>query len=226
LFERFAIDQLHHQVRQAGRFILIDLVNGDEVVVSYGGSGASLAAKSLACDFIIRQLWVNHFHSHVASQARIVSVEHHAHTPAPNYTKDGETTELSEVTILVGWLKEIEFRFACGNFDFSFSGTIQQDSGGAHFLFGLCECPVICRIARRGVLRALAQVCGEFVALTGQRFEPLLTGRACADMFRERSGAGFRQPTADQALEIDKGRTYGCRCICLHGCLSSRQCEW
>ena len=56
LFERLAVDELHDEVRQPGRLVLVDLVDGDEVVVRDGGGGAGLAAEPLPGDLVVRQL--------------------------------------------------------------------------------------------------------------------------------------------------------------------------
>ena len=53
LFERLAVDELHDEVRQARRLVLIDLVDGDEVVVRDRGGGAGLAAEPLPRDLVV-----------------------------------------------------------------------------------------------------------------------------------------------------------------------------
>jgi len=55
LLQRFAHHQLHHEVRQLGHRVFIDLVDGDEVVVGDGGSGTRFAAEPLAGHLIISQ---------------------------------------------------------------------------------------------------------------------------------------------------------------------------
>ena len=82
LFQRFALDELHDEVRQAGRLVLIHLVNGDEVIVGDGGGRAGLAAEPLPRDLVIRQLRVDHLDRHIASEAGIVGVQDDAHPAA------------------------------------------------------------------------------------------------------------------------------------------------
>jgi len=73
---------LHHEIRQPRDHVLIDLVNGDEVVVGDGGGSAGLAAEALAGHFVVRQLRIEHLDGDIALQARIVALQHDAHAAA------------------------------------------------------------------------------------------------------------------------------------------------
>ena len=54
LFERFAGDQLHHQVRQAVVARLFDLMHGDDILVRDRRRGPRLAAESLPGHFVVQ----------------------------------------------------------------------------------------------------------------------------------------------------------------------------
>jgi len=48
--------QLHDEIREAGILILIDLVNGDEVVVSDGAAARASRQNRWRATFVVRQL--------------------------------------------------------------------------------------------------------------------------------------------------------------------------
>ena len=85
LFQGLAGHQLHDQERQPGLRVLIDLVNGDDVLAGHGGGGAGLPAEPLAGGVVAGQLRVEDLQRHVPLQHRVEGVQDDAHAAPPDH---------------------------------------------------------------------------------------------------------------------------------------------
>jgi hypothetical protein len=208
LLERLAVDELHDEVRQARTLVLVHLVDRNEVVVRDRGGGAGLAAEPLPRDLVVGELRVDHLHGHVAGQARVVGVQHDAHSPAADDPQDAELAELPEPARLVGRLEEFQFHLDAGR-GFVPGGAVEEGGGGAHLVLGRGECLVVRGVGGRAVPRALAQVRGQLLGPAREGFEPLLATRTRADVLGDRGAARLGQPPADEPLQVGGRRALG-----------------
>jgi hypothetical protein len=108
VLQRLPRDQLHHQVGETAGLVLVNLVDGDDVLVRDLGRGPGFAAEAVLGRLVAGELRVEDLERHGPLQARVDRLEDDAHAAAADLLHDVEVPQLAEVAGLVGRLQEVQ----------------------------------------------------------------------------------------------------------------------
>ena len=98
LFQRNAIDIVHHQERGAA-VGLLDGVDADDVLVRHLGRRPRLAAEALAGGGVVGQLGVHELDGDEALQAGVAGLEHDAHAAAADHLDHVEAVQPADAVV-------------------------------------------------------------------------------------------------------------------------------
>ena len=86
MFQRFALEEFHHDKRLTGMFV--DFVNGTNMRMVQGGGGARFAQESFNRLFVRRRVRRKKLQGDGPAEHGIVSAINHAHPTTTKFLKD------------------------------------------------------------------------------------------------------------------------------------------
>ncbi len=107
ILQRHAVDQPHHQKRDR-IVVLLDVVDGDDVLVSDGARRARLADEAVARQIIAGVLRIEDLEGNLPLQVGVEGAEDQPHAAAADQFDDVEPPELADGPRLLGRVEEID----------------------------------------------------------------------------------------------------------------------